>query len=78
MSSVNHVYCCKYTRALYPVVGFVSGGLLQMTIYDVYQYYFKRIPCDDITWKRLHNFSAYLGFTLGLSVLYRGKPLFVR
>lgn len=78
MPSFNHAYYCKYTSVLLPVVGFVSGGLMHVMIYDVYHYYFKTIQPQKMTWKRLHNFSAYFGLTLGLSALYRGKPLFIR
>lgn len=75
MTLSSDVYCCKYTRIVYPFIGFVSGGLLHVVIDDVYRYYFSNTYPKGMTLERLHNFSAYLGLTLGLSVLYRGKPL---
>jgi len=78
MCFFNDTYCCKYTRVAYPFIGFVSGGLLHVVIDDVYRYYFKKTYPKNMTLERLHNFSAYLGLTLGLSVLYRGKPLLMK
>ena len=78
MSFYNDGYFNIYLRIAAPFLGFVSGGIIQVVTYDVYSNYFKKIPCKYITLKRIHNFSAYLGLTLGLSVLYRGKPLLVK
>lgn len=73
----NNAYCCKYTRFAFPFLGFISGGLIHAVITDLYNNY-NNNKIKNMTLKRLHNFSAYLGLTLGLSVLYRGKPLLMR
>jgi hypothetical protein len=77
MTFLNNAYCCKYTRIAFPFLGFFSGGLIHVVIYDLYNHY-NNIQIKTMTLKRLHNFSAYLGLTIGLSVLYRGKPLLMR
>lgn len=74
----NDVYISKCTRIAFPFLGFISGGLIHTAITDLYNYHFNNIPYKNTTLKRLNNFSAYLGLTLGLSVLYRGKPLLMR
>ena len=74
----NDVYISKCTRIAFPFLVFISGGLIHTAITDLYNYHFNNIPYKNITLKRLNNFSAYLGLTLGLSVLYRGKPLLMR
>lgn len=78
MSFLNEVYCSKYTRIIFPFLGFFSGGLIHVVITDLYNYHFNNIQSKKMTLKRLDNFSAYLGLTLGLSVLYRGKSLLMR
>ncbi len=78
MSLFNDVYGCKYIKFTFPVLSFFSGGIIHVMVYDLYNCYYNGIAYKGMTWKRLNNFSAYLGFTLGLSVLYRGKPLLMK
>ena len=79
MSSFSLYYQNKYVKILAPFIGFFSGGLIHVVTSDLYNFYFKNIYNDKIvSFKRLNNLSAYLGFTLGLSFAYRGKPLLMR
>jgi len=78
MSSLSLYYQNKYVKILAPFIGFFSGGLIHVVTSDLYNFYFKNINYDKVSFKRLNNLSAYLGFTLGLSFAYRGKPLLMR
>ena len=79
MLSNSLYYQNKYVRILAPFIGFFSGGILYVVTYDLYNFYFNNINYHKrISLKRLNNMSAYLGFTLGLSFAYRGKPLLMK
>ena len=79
MLSNSLYYQNKYVRILAPFIGFFSGGILYVVTYDLYNFYFNKINYHKrISLKRLNNMSAYLGFTLGLSFAYRGKPLLIK
>ena len=79
MLSNSLYYQNKYVRILSPFIGFFSGGILYVVTYDLYNFYFNNINYHKrISLKRLNNMSAYLGFTLGLSFAYRGKPLLLK
>tara|TARA_B100001989_G_C24438119_1_gene412517 strand:+ start:567 stop:806 length:240 start_codon:yes stop_codon:yes gene_type:complete len=79
MLSNSLYYQNKYVRILAPFIGFFSGGILYVATSDLYNFYFKNIYYNKrISLKRLNNLSAYLGFTLGLSFAYRGKPLLMK
>ena len=79
MLSNSLYYQNKYVRILAPFIGFFSGGILYVVTYDLYNFYFNKINYHKrISLKRLNNMSAYLGFTLGLSFAYRGKPLLLK
>ena len=79
MLSNSLYYQNKYVRILSPFIGFFSGGILYVVTYDLYNFYFNNINYHKrISLKRLNNMSAYLGFTLGLSFAYRGKPLLIK
>ena len=79
MLSNSLYYQNKYVRILAPFIGFFSGGILYVVTYDLYNFYFNNINYHKrISLKRLNNMSAYLGFTLGFSFAYRGKPLLIK
>ena len=75
----NSLYQNKYVRIFAPFIGFFSGRILYVVTSDLYNFYFNNINYNKrISLKRLNNMSAYLGFTLGLSFAYRGKPLLLK
>jgi hypothetical protein len=79
MLSNSLYYQNKYVRILAPFIGFFSGGIIHVMTSDVYNFYFNNTYYHKrISLKRLNNMSAYLGFTLGLSFAYRGKPLLLK
>ena len=66
----------KYIQLTFPLIGYVSGGLMKIAISDVYTYYVNKKPISNtFTFKNINNVGAYIGFVLGLTYVYRGKPL---